>query len=911
MQNAIVSFLARWSLIAGLVLAGHDIDSFEYVNHDLLAADEVSVLEKSSKASSALFQLTRKAAPDANLLQEQRVGDHEGGSTSMDLFLSEIQDMITQKGSSGLDAADTRQVQQMQALINDSIFPGIFAGLSELQGEIDEMFDAIMDCQLHVSTSLSNIHALETVVKQYKTEHKECRAREEYWYNEMTKICSEFSTFRVSLHLPADLPGPQSTDRQVLDYLKTMGEYFGPLSEIYEAKYATCQAYTTNYTSVQTECTESQSDYEESLCTLRTRLTETCSMHNTCWSSAVTRYNVRRQTVESMLQQKRTEFEAAAKMECLLGSWNWTLNPCIVNDTLVESCNSMAPNVTNITVTWPDVPTPVECSTDSVSVYPCTDAFVDEEYRTLGLRETVLTSIVDSCRACTALDIGQSSQNDAKWISANAQKTALNLFVKTHGSTHSWDAYAYTKYANVYSVSVKIGQHNANIVFGLTSNADDDTYFAHGYHIKLLPDALVQLGASDHAPIQLSGAQGMYAQNDEFTLSIDGSVLSAFKGTDLIYAWEGVSQGAMHAKIWILQVGASVQITNLMTISQPFYYDLMELGEPVQLVLPCDVCEDQTPDALTEAAQHSCESKGAEAVLCGCFQVFCSQALTSSTFQSNATDEALTSSTFQSNETDEASASSQSGSDGNSGMDSAPNSQLSIPYRCNLENGEFSCTGATDFCNQKKEECQAQYHQQFNHNTMANATPSFPFSCSLADGHFTCKGPVDFCNARKAECLQQLQSTIALNEELDIGAYPYSCNVATASFTCSGPASFCHARKADCQDQFHKGETVALEEQLSTSNYPHNCDIAHAVFSCKGPMEYCTKKKIACQMQFKASEAKTTQEHLNREGFPYDCDTVHGTFKCTGPVEYCAARKHECQQEFQNSQTVIVSESLN
>eukprot|EP00971_Amphidinium_carterae_P142589 2824788-Amphidinium_carterae.1 len=63
------------------------------------------------------------------------------------------------------------------------------------------------------------------------------------------------------------------------------------------------------------------------------------------------------------------------------------------------------PDLDEVLIDFPELPTPPTCDTQPVSIYPCTEEYIAEEYGSLGVSAELLAEMKEMCSTCAFADI--------------------------------------------------------------------------------------------------------------------------------------------------------------------------------------------------------------------------------------------------------------------------------------------------------------------------------------------------------------------------------------------------------------------------------------------------------------------------------------------------------------------------
>lgn len=140
----------------------------------------------------------------------------------------------------------------------------------------------------------------------------------------------------------------------------------------------------------------------------------------------------------------------------------------------------------------------------------------------------------------------------AHWHLENIANNA-NTFEKISGNDQ-YDAEALTQHGNVMSIKVRAMQTDKAFRVGLTSNEFDHSDFEHGNFV----------GFYDRGRLYVPGwTISGYTQENEFGLVVENGQMTLWKDDAKIHTFPGEVKGAMYAAIYIHDVGAKAQVTEM------------------------------------------------------------------------------------------------------------------------------------------------------------------------------------------------------------------------------------------------------------------------------------------------------------------------------------------------------------
>jgi len=319
-------------------------------------------------------------------------------------MLTQLQSMSDKKEKMGLVPSEMAEAEEVKAALVNNILPAILQAADDRQADLDELFQAILDCQMDVSKDLHVVVDLESKVHTWEENLTHCVEEETLVVGDKVTVCEEFSTLKRELRFPTDFPEQTALPEQVESYLRTMHEYFCGLWHEYEHKWEECYIDQKNTTNITEVCTVTQEEFEKVICTAKIERTRTCTTYDTCYELAVAKYNAKVQEIKDHLADLMEEYEAAVKILCLWDAWQLSCSPCTVDEKRVELCWAQQTNVTLVNITYEDPPPPIECPMDLPEQLPedtpCTDAFIAKHYAPWAAEDEVLQRMTTNCHEC-------------------------------------------------------------------------------------------------------------------------------------------------------------------------------------------------------------------------------------------------------------------------------------------------------------------------------------------------------------------------------------------------------------------------------------------------------------------------------------------------------------------------------
>jgi len=513
--------------------------------HGHSATGECSTVEQPEGGDVFIQSLKRKAS-----VSYLEPGKKNGKFAN--LLAKEMDDLVVSKGSVGLSPEEIEHIKTIKDLIMNSIIPSIVDGVADSKAELDELYGAVAECATHVEDALDAVELLENKTDGDRDLHKDCRKEEDAHKKDAEEACDELEKAQMGVHAPElDFElGIDMSDEEMLKYLKLMNEHFCGRWKEYEDTWTECDSHTENHTAQNDKCDDLQEDFEESFCTWKSELEATCKNFDKCWTEAVGRFNERKAAIEELQATRLEEYEAAIKVNCLWDAWKWEDDPCTVDEDKVKACeDKLHPNVSNVTLDMPELPTPPECDVDAVSVHPCTDEFLEEEYESIGVHADIVEEMKKGCTPCPE-PVAVSNATLASAIQRAGLSTSLtnlmsaagSMYVKTGGVPGKCDGVVSTPDGSTSTIKVNVMQASSKVEVGLHSG--DHTYK------MLLENDVATAGA---------GSVIFSADEDTMAISISDGKVHYSKGGE-VFAVEPAMFDMGAADVAVCTAGASVDV---------------------------------------------------------------------------------------------------------------------------------------------------------------------------------------------------------------------------------------------------------------------------------------------------------------------------------------------------------------
>jgi len=206
-------------------------------------------------------------------------------------LLAQMQNLVHSRGKVGLTPEEKAFIQEIQELWKADIMPGIMAGIEEGQTEINSLFQAVLECEVHLGEDQDKLTDFVKDTEEKYDDLKECVEEESDLLETKKKECKEAKEMkmdRVAIH-PTP-PGEGASNDERLEYLIKMNEYFCGSGEEFEQLVEECTKATDNHTDVSETCTKIQHEYETDICAWFKVHKEGVDNYEKCRQETIDRY---------------------------------------------------------------------------------------------------------------------------------------------------------------------------------------------------------------------------------------------------------------------------------------------------------------------------------------------------------------------------------------------------------------------------------------------------------------------------------------------------------------------------------------------------------------------------------------------------------------------------------------------
>jgi hypothetical protein len=231
---------------------------------------------------------------------------------------------------------------------------------------------------------------LATQVSGKHSGHVGCRERLSADDADMLTKCNDLEVFISQINPPCTAAGRSG----MTGFWSGYKTYYDGNFPAWQEKEAACATAEQKRAATDAECDGLQRAFETSFCSLRLEMLTTCSEYNQCHSLAEVEFDDVMVASTRAEASRKIEWTAIEKIKCYID----VLVSDDENDAkqaALTACKDLDPGTSHLTLTAPSLPVPPPCDLAAVSIYPCTDGFVNSRYD--GLMD------VEICEACPAL----------------------------------------------------------------------------------------------------------------------------------------------------------------------------------------------------------------------------------------------------------------------------------------------------------------------------------------------------------------------------------------------------------------------------------------------------------------------------------------------------------------------------
>mmetsp|Transcript_67822 Transcript_67822/g.126693 ORF Transcript_67822/g.126693 Transcript_67822/m.126693 type:complete len:553 (+) Transcript_67822:49-1707(+) len=525
--------------------------TFISLGHAFEDCDEASCLASSYEGQA--FMQRKKEAHRALTSRAKR-------SDTISLITTDLERIVDRKGSVGLTPDEVDHITTIKRLMLESIMPSIIQQAEAHRTEVADLHEAVRNCAVNSAIGLNATDVLYERMQELRQEHKDCREREDRIMKQQDVACNQFSRTRQSITLPGggEVPSEEADHDAVISYLKEMDQYFCGRSEVFRDEWNDCENLTDNYTETHNDCVALQEELEETWCTWKGELDNTCMVLAQCWETHVSNYNTRTADIAMVSEERENEMAGAFKVKCLWDAWEWESEPCTVNKTKLRECYGPMPDTSMVSVAIPDLPAAPDCNSYPARVYPCGQEYLGSEYRALNVSEVLIQEMQDACQSCPLPeeefeteaflppDDLDDPEPDSPVNTTNVERAGDN-YLKTEGDPDDCDGVIQTVDPVATGISVSLLQESGVVEVKMMHPVSGDE------HVMKLENGVAKIKDEVLAS---------YESNDVMKIASEGD-------TEMVFSKNGVpfhrESGHMppcggHAKVTVCTLGISVKV---------------------------------------------------------------------------------------------------------------------------------------------------------------------------------------------------------------------------------------------------------------------------------------------------------------------------------------------------------------
>jgi len=306
--------------------------------------------------------------------------DHDGSpailmDTRVSKLLSEVEALARSSA-----APEASKIQVIKDIVTEELVPDLQETHAAAVKQVGDNHKVILKCNKNsLSTQQSIKSSTEVSVGQARTTHASCREEEKTKSGTKSSKCTQLDDFLNAINVPAHMPSGKPR-AQMVEYTKTMSEYFCPKGPRVKELDDACTRATLQHATHASQCNMMQAGFELSFCTWRTELIDACSALETCYDDAVNIYDGHKAETENLVKKWKTEYAALQKIICYTDVWLNDLNAKTVDANQLDKCNSKRVDTSSMDVEFPDIPNKASCDLAPVQVHPGTPTFPKTEY---------------------------------------------------------------------------------------------------------------------------------------------------------------------------------------------------------------------------------------------------------------------------------------------------------------------------------------------------------------------------------------------------------------------------------------------------------------------------------------------------------------------------------------------------
>jgi hypothetical protein len=295
---------------------------------------------------------------------------------------SKVQDVLREMedlARSG-NTPEPEKIKTIKSIVADELLPDLQATHDSAAKQVGINLAAIDTCNTNALARLQEIkRSTEVSVGKERTDHADCREEEKNKESNKDDKCKELDDFLNGINVPADLPAGRPRD-QMVQYVKTMSQYFCPKGPTVTTLDEACTAALTEHAKHKAACDRLQATFELGFCTWRTELTDACSALSACYVSAKKVYSDHMSDTKELVRKWKVEYGALKKILCYVEVWLSDNDVKTADKDQLAKCESSSIDTSPMDIDFGKPADQAQCPLTAVETYPGTAGFVTTEY---------------------------------------------------------------------------------------------------------------------------------------------------------------------------------------------------------------------------------------------------------------------------------------------------------------------------------------------------------------------------------------------------------------------------------------------------------------------------------------------------------------------------------------------------
>eukprot|EP00747_Dinoflagellata_sp_TGD_P148518 gnl/TRDRNA2_/TRDRNA2_176931_c0_seq14.p1 gnl/TRDRNA2_/TRDRNA2_176931_c0~~gnl/TRDRNA2_/TRDRNA2_176931_c0_seq14.p1 ORF type:complete len:536 (+),score=91.30 gnl/TRDRNA2_/TRDRNA2_176931_c0_seq14:85-1692(+) len=445
------------------------LDVSEFMQKEVVASIAGHVVQSPSK-KVALASLKKLAGPN-----EKLAGIFES-------ILADKREQAAEGESDSLDPKEQANMETIKKLVNETLIPSLFTVHDDAQKELNKLLMAIEMCNADAQFGAQSTNIMASSTSSLREDHKICRAYEKAATDAMNYACDDLDNFLDSIVAPPTLSAAP-TVQEAGDYMHGQDSYHCPsvLYDLFEKKNESCANATAMVKYTHDNCGTKQSAFESEFCEWFEDLNIKCITHDSCYDAAVLEYTTRKQAVENLVPQWKSEYTGLEKIKCYVEVWMSDSDVTTVDQQKVTACDAMIVDTSPMNITYGEIPDQWFCDQGPVENHPGTQNFAAMEYSQLESPAdppTVCTDSAATTTNTTTMTTTTTTTAGSQW----AWMAGLWHVTYTNGFNNNWTISAEGEVKSLHAAHVE----NLGFITPALSAEDtvQDTYYAGKYFLK-------------------------------------------------------------------------------------------------------------------------------------------------------------------------------------------------------------------------------------------------------------------------------------------------------------------------------------------------------------------------------------------------------------------------------------------